>query len=415
MSALVGDASLVADSGLRTTTVIPPSDPRIKYTGRTRLFPRNHGDDEHVAYDFNMVTVAATVDISALDGLSDGAAISAKFRFQCESTKSAPGRQGNLIQIVVDGAPFQPNPLIDSGIPSDQSKCNTVISIPLLSSSQLSAQQLSASNLTLALVKITEPDFNNEDLPPGVDNAVRFYGFELSSTSAASKFELMRFPEESSAVRFQIVGDSITAGYQIMCPPDNRTMNAIYTMENVSATYSGRTCAAFGAECHVEAWSGRGVVRNVIDGIGVTMAVIDTRTQGALHCPAGVCNNTWAYPSTWVPTAVLYNLGTNDFARGTVPANFTEGVVGMIVAIAGKYAPATPLFVLQCGPMAYTYCPNLVEAQSTLAKRIPNPVHVYEHPHIVNSTNECSGHPSSEISVTLASAFVTYLKGIMLI
>ena len=57
---------------------------------------------------------------------------------------------------------------------------------------------------------------------------------------------------------------------------------------------------------HIEAWSGKGVVKNAI-GIGGTPMPEDW-TKVTTNSIKG----SWEFPPSWVPQAVLVWLGTND-------------------------------------------------------------------------------------------------------
>lgn len=105
--------------------------------------------------------------------------------------------------------------------------------------------------------------------------------------------------------RMLAIGDSITAGYGIDGPPgchyDARFANAARAWFSLAAD-------ALGAERHVIAWSGRGLVWNYDRRLEPTMATLARLSIGgepdALHDP-----------TSFVPDAVVVNLGTNDTSR----------------------------------------------------------------------------------------------------
>ena len=346
-------STTTAPQQANVVALLPPSNLTIHYLGRTLLVPKSGGEEEHVAYDFSMVTIGVGVNVSAI---SSNNTIAARFRFQCMNAAGEPARKGNRIQIKLNGVPLGSNPVIDMGTSAMQARCNTIVSVPLFTTAEALASLGGASTsqvATLSLVKLTEPDYDNSDLPAGKDNSIRFYGLEVTNPNPNSTVVANMFVQpanvSSSSHRFHFIGDSIASGFQIMCPANNRNPSTSYALGNVSAAYTGQTCAEFGAECHVEAWSGRGAVRNYDLSIVTTMAVIATRTIGSLQCPttSSTCNNTWSYPASWIPTAILYNLGTNDHGNSPEPTNFTEGVVAMITNLASKYAPHIPPVALQ--------------------------------------------------------------------
>ena len=63
------------------------------------------------------------------------------------------------------------------------------------------------------------------------------------------------------------------------------------------------------AETHIEAWSGKGVVRNAIGVPGPPMPEYWTKVDTNSDL------NSWDFPISWVPDAVIIYLGDNDMNR----------------------------------------------------------------------------------------------------
>jgi lysophospholipase L1-like esterase len=108
--------------------------------------------------------------------------------------------------------------------------------------------------------------------------------------------------------RIEVVGDSITAGYgnegEAPCGFSAET-------ENAQLTYAGVAARTLGAELHMIAWSGKGVVNNYGDDVFEPMPEIYDRTIATEG--AG-----WTF--SWHPDVVIVNLGTNDFSTDGDPA-----------------------------------------------------------------------------------------------
>jgi hypothetical protein len=102
------------------------------------------------------------------------------------------------------------------------------------------------------------------------------------------------------------------------------------------------------AQVHTAAWSGLGMIHNCCGG-NTTMPPVFTRTLATVNV-----DNTWDWKS-WVPDALVINLGTNDGSYGTHPEYVTE-YVKVIMEAAKNYGSSLHVF-LACGPMSETCVP----------------------------------------------------------
>jgi len=123
-------------------------------------------------------------------------------------------------------------------------------------------------------------------------------------------------PVNPSPRRIEFVGDSITVGYGV-----DGTLpctDSVIT-ENAAKTYAAIVGKNLSADISLVAWSGRGVLRNypAADGSdpNPTMPTLWKQT-GAYDTMA-----TYTFPKVVTPQAVVVNLGTNDFAYLTGPAD----------------------------------------------------------------------------------------------
>jgi hypothetical protein len=115
---------------------------------------------------------------------------------------------------------------------------------------------------------------------------------------------------------------------------------------------------AFGAEEHVIAWSGTGVVRNFGEPSQRSQITMLDYYLGTL---ATSTNHQWDH-SKFHPDLVSINLGTNDYS--TKPWPVTEEYVGrlksFVIEHLAKVHPEARIIV-SCGPMvdpASPYCAN---------------------------------------------------------
>ena len=113
-------------------------------------------------------------------------------------------------------------------------------------------------------------------------------------------------PPPASGRRLEIIGDSTTCGYgddgKDPCPFTPAT-------ENYDVAYGAVAARSVGAELITIAWSAKGMYRNFAGDTNETMPVLYGRTLGTQ------ASSTWDFAS-WVPDAVVINLGSNDFQQG---------------------------------------------------------------------------------------------------
>lgn len=128
--------------------------------------------------------------------------------------------------------------------------------------------------------------------------------------------------------------------------------------ENNFVAYGSLTAQAFDAELHLEAWSGKGVVRfdfpHKIMNRNYGYPNITSPDPLPSYWNLTLANNAsslWDF-SSWIPDAVVINLGTNDYStQPSPPQNIFEGAYKEFVSIMQKqYSPQTPIFLV-CGPM----------------------------------------------------------------
>lgn len=122
------------------------------------------------------------------------------------------------------------------------------------------------------------------------------------------------------------------------------------------------------ADYQVVAWSGKGVVRNFGDP--------NTTSSCPENCPMpAFFNRTLAWDSKliydfslFVPSAIVTNLGTNDFSTTPNPSNaeFVSGYLQLIDQYRAAYGDKVPIF-LMCGPLIGNPCCEYVQQVVKLA------------------------------------------------
>jgi lysophospholipase L1-like esterase len=149
-------------------------------------------------------------------------------------------------------------------------------------------------------------------------------------------------PPAAPMRRIEVIGDSISAGYGDECAQANDRFSA--ATENEYIAYGPLTARALGADIHVVAWSGKGLYRNLDGTMAETMPILWQRT-----IPTDMASR-WD-PATWIPDAVVINLGTNDYgAQGADPsAAYQAAYLQFVTDLRRVYAGA--FFFCAIGPM----------------------------------------------------------------
>eukprot|EP00026_Physarum_polycephalum_P006931 Phypoly_transcript_06984.p1 GENE.Phypoly_transcript_06984~~Phypoly_transcript_06984.p1 ORF type:complete len:260 (+),score=33.84 Phypoly_transcript_06984:783-1562(+) len=162
-----------------------------------------------------------------------------------------------------------------------------------------------------------------------------------------------------------------------------------------------------GADYHILAWSGKGVIRNVNSLNSTSANTLPTyynKTLGSADSPI------WDF-SSWVPHIIFINLGTNDFSGGVLPTStqFINGYIDFVNHLHSLYKP-TPKFFFACGVMINTYCPYIKNVSAVF----PGSTVVDLFAEKVNSTVKgCDNHPSIYTDLYMAQAQASVISDVM--
>jgi len=145
--------------------------------------------------------------------------------------------------------------------------------------------------------------------------------------------------------RIEVIGDSITSGYGIgaALPCTNNA-----ALEIISETYSVRTAEALNADLSIISWSGIGVIRNYASGQVDTSPIMPERYT---KYGANDASNSYTFPASDAPDAIVINLGTNDFGHNNVRpkltgAEYTAAMVKFVKQIQAGYKNDATFFLL---------------------------------------------------------------------
>ncbi|WP_367127349.1 cellulose binding domain-containing protein [Saccharothrix sp. HUAS TT1] len=112
----------------------------------------------------------------------------------------------------------------------------------------------------------------------------------------------------------EFIGDSHTAGYGNLSTSRDCTGDQVNRTTDADRAFSALTARALGADYQVNAFSGRGMVRNYNGG----EAGADYRTYYDRALLA-VDGDVWPKPAGWRPQLVVVGLGINDFSTAVNP------------------------------------------------------------------------------------------------
>ncbi len=143
-------------------------------------------------------------------------------------------------------------------------------------------------------------------------------------------------PPNPSERRIEIIGDSISAGYGN--EGSNFLCADLRPFQNANQAYGAMLARRFAADCHVEAISGKGLVRNWGDFKKVSPDPMPIYLSNTLGLYPGV---PWNFNS-WIPDVVILFLGTNDFSTNPKPDPdfFVLAYEKLIQKIRGHYPKA---------------------------------------------------------------------------
>lgn len=220
--------------------------------------------------------------------------------------------------------------------------------------------------------------------------------------------------------QIEFIGDSYTAGYGDMsgtrvCPDGlvNRTTDA-------DRSFGALTAQRLNADYQINAFSGRGMVRNYNGGEPGT----DYRTYYDRALLA-VDGDVWHRPPSWRPQVVVIGLGINDFSTPinagepwtpeSLRAAYRAAYLGFIDKLRARYGPRTTIVV--SATYVYGTTAFAEAAQQIVEERNSQGdarVHYWYYDSAGLDYNGCDWHPSAHDHELIAARLLDYLAALHL-
>jgi lysophospholipase L1-like esterase len=156
--------------------------------------------------------------------------------------------------------------------------------------------------------------------------------------------------------QIEFIGDSLTAGYGNTSTGRDCTGDQVNRTTNADLSYGALTARRLSADYQVNAFSGRGMVRNYNGGDPGT----DYRTYYD-RALLNVAGDVWT-PGSWRPQLVVVFLGTNDFSTALNPgepwtadslvAAYRSAYSGFLQKLRTRYGANTTIVAIGASPFA---------------------------------------------------------------
>ncbi|GAA1647285.1 polysaccharide deacetylase family protein [Actinoplanes couchii] len=217
--------------------------------------------------------------------------------------------------------------------------------------------------------------------------------------------------------QIEFIGDSWTAGYgNTSTLRDCSTTGGVDRNSNADQSFGALTARTLNADYQLNAWSGRGMVRNYGGGDpGTDYRTWYERTLQAAD-PA-----VWPRPASWSPQVIVIGLGINDFStplatgepwpdEAALTAAFQEAYAGFLRKLRLRYGPKAQ-FVLTY-PTLWNTTALATSVEKIVADRTAagdNRVHAL-HYDLPLDLLGCDWHPSAADHRLLSTALTDYVK-----
>eukprot|EP01114_Cavostelium_apophysatum_P008344 TRINITY_DN2075_c0_g2_i1.p1 TRINITY_DN2075_c0_g2~~TRINITY_DN2075_c0_g2_i1.p1 ORF type:complete len:391 (+),score=52.78 TRINITY_DN2075_c0_g2_i1:51-1223(+) len=388
MAGLLAIISLVISCSylqVTATTFFPATAPQYEYIGRVNI------TDEGAQFDWSGVQISfgfsgTTLKLAfqtVLPELVEHGLLSARLTVEELRERILEAGQANMYNVFIDNDPVP-----------------YVLNTTLTQTNYLVTSNLTNDYHSVLVTKRTEALFG----------IVTFQGSSSDGTLMFKKevHEKRGWPYQQSTRSLEFIGDSITCGFGNLGVPG---CDFSAETENNWLAYGPVIARNLSAEYYLEAWSGKGVVRNYGDP-NITSKVPFPKYYP--HTLANDFSTVWDF-ATYIPDGVVINLGTNDFSTQPFPPQdiFQKGYRNLVSFVQSKY-PNAAIFLV-CGPMIGNPCCDYVEEVVTDLNDQGQRVYFIDMQGILQESDDfgCDGHPSVKGHQIMAETAIPFIQKIL--
>jgi lysophospholipase L1-like esterase len=155
------------------------------------------------------------------------------------------------------------------------------------------------------------------------DGVQTFGGFAVATRALAR-------PPRARGRSIEFIGDSYTVGYAAAATARECSEDEVWRSTDNSLAFGPQVARRFDADYRILAISGRGVVRNFMNGPGDTLPRAYDRLLPADDLAA-------ADDPAWSPQLIVIGLGTNDFSTPVGPGEPWRDGAALSAAFEGRY------------------------------------------------------------------------------
>lgn len=221
-------------------------------------------------------------------------------------------------------------------------------------------------------------------------------------------------------LQLEFAGDSYTAGYGNTSTSRECTGDQVTRTTNADLSFGALTARALGADYQLNAFSGRGMVRNYAGGEpGTSYRTYEDRALPFVDAA-------WDRPASWQPDAVVVGLGINDFSTplnaneqwpttAALREAWVEAYHGYLDELRARYGPDTFLVVSATSVHTGTDLPDL--AQRVVDERNDDGddrVRYWYYGSEGLDYGGCHWHPSVRDHEVIAAQLTAYLRALPL-
>ncbi|GLY04138.1 SGNH/GDSL hydrolase family protein [Actinoplanes sp. NBRC 101535] len=215
--------------------------------------------------------------------------------------------------------------------------------------------------------------------------------------------------------QIEFIGDSWTAGYGNMSTVrDCSPTGGVDRNSNADQSFGALTARALNADYQLNAWSGRGMVRNYDGGDpGTDYRTYYDRTLQAASTAV------WQRPASWRPQVIVIGLGINDFStpvhageqwadEAALSADFRTAYLGFLRRLRDRYGP-NPRILLTHPTLNATLTDAITQVAAASGDPRVQAFH-YDNAALGLDLMGCDWHPSARDHRLIADALTAHLR-----